>query len=60
MQYTEFLYVAKMKIFTGKILIFFLIFAQSIDYGNTLEPPRPASPSSNEYPQSMFWSMHKK
>ena len=28
----------------------FLIFAQNIDCGYTLEPPR----GSNEYPQSMF------
>ena len=32
----------------------FLIFAQNIDCGYTLEPPRRGS--SNEYPQSMFWS----
>ena len=36
----------------------FLIFAQNIDYGNTLEPPRRGG--SNEYPQSMFWSKNKK
>ena len=30
----------------------FLIFAQNIDCGYTLEPPRQGS--SNEYPQSMF------
>ena len=32
----------------------FLIFAQKIDCGYTLEPP------SNEYPRSMFWSKNKK
>ena len=35
------------------------IFAQNIDCGYTLEPPRPIEPprrgGSNEYPQSMFW-----
>ena len=36
----------------------FLIFAQNIGYGYTLEPPRQGS--SNEYPQSMFWSKNKK
>ena len=54
MQYTENYLVVKMKNITGKILIFFLIFAQNIDCGYTLEPPRRGS--SNEYPQSMFWS----
>ena len=32
----------------------FLIFAQNIDRGYTLEPPRQGG--SNEYPQTMFWS----
>ena len=36
----------------------FLIFAQNIDHGYTLEPPRRGG--SNEYPQSMFWSKNKK
>ena len=36
----------------------FLIFAQNIDCGYTLEPPRLGG--SNEYPQSMFWSKNKK
>ena len=35
----------------------FLIFAQNIDCGYTLEPRRGGS---NEYPQSMFWSINKK
>ena len=38
--------------------IFFLIFAQNIDFGYTLELPRRGG--SNEYPQSMFWSKNKK
>ena len=33
-------------------------FAQNIDCGYTLEPPRRGV--SNEYPQSMFWSKNKK
>ena len=37
-------------------MIFF--FAQNIDCGYTLEPPRRGG--SNEYPQSMFWSKIKK
>ena len=44
--------VVKMKKFTGKKKIFFLIFAQNIDCGYTLEPPRRGG--SNEYPESMF------
>ena len=36
----------------------FLIFAQNIDCGYTLEPPRRGG--SNEFPQSMFWSKNKK
>ena len=36
----------------------FLIFAQNIDSGYTLEPP--GRGGSNEYPQSMFWSKDKK
>ena len=34
-------------------MIFFLIFAQNIDCGYSLEPPRRGG--SNVYPQSMFW-----
>ena len=37
---------------------FFLIFAQNIDCGCTLEPPHRGG--SNEYPQFMFWSKNKK
>ena len=37
--------------FTG-VYIIFLISAQNIDYGYSLEPPRRGG--SNEYPQSMF------
>ena len=40
------------------LCIFFLFFAQSIDCGYTLEPPRRGG--SNEHPQSMFWSKNKK
>ena len=39
--------------FTGVYLIF-LISAQNIDCGYSLEPPRRGG--SNEYPQSMFWA----
>ena len=38
MQYTEIFIAIKMKIFSSKSLIFFLIFAQNIDCGYTLEP----------------------
>ena len=37
---------------------FFIIFAQNIDCGYTLEPPRRGG--SNGYPQSMFWSKIRK
>ena len=47
-----------MKNFSRKKKIFFLFFAQNIDCGYTLEPPRRGG--SNEYPQSMFWSKNKK
>ena len=43
-------YIVKLG-FTG-IYIIFLIFAQNIDCGYSLEPPRRGS--SNEYPQSTF------
>ena len=36
----------------------FLIFAQNIDCGYTLEPPRRGG--SYEYPHSMVWSKNKK
>ena len=42
-----------MKIFRRQFFTNFHIFAQNIDCGYTLEPPRGGS--SNEYPQSMFW-----
>ena len=59
MQYTA-IFIAKKKkekIFSRKRDIF-LIFAQNIDCGYTLEPPRRGG--SNEYPQSMFRSRNKK
>ena len=48
----------KILIFRLKKFDIFLIFAQNIDCGYTLEPPRRGG--SNEYPQSMFWSKNKK
>ena len=54
MQYTEIVFVVKMIFF----IIIFLIFAQNIDCGYTLEPPRRGG--SNVYPQSLFWSKNKK
>ena len=44
--------------FPWKKFDLFLIFAQNVDCGYTLEPPRRGG--SNEYPQSMFWSKNKK
>ena len=48
----------KIENFHQIFLNIFLIFAQNIDCGYTLEPPRRGG--SNEYPQSMFWSKNKK
>ena len=48
----------KMENFHQKNVDIFLIFAQNIDCGYALEPPRRGG--SNEYPQSMFWSNNKK
>ena len=45
-------YIVKLG-FTG-VYIIFLISAQNIDGGYSLEPPRWGG--SNEYPQSMFWA----
>ena len=44
--------------FCRKVFTFFFIFAQNIDCGYALEPPRRGG--SNEYPKSMFWSKNKK
>ena len=58
MQYTEIFLTLKIENFQLKIFDSFLIFAQNIDCGYMLEPPRRGG--SNEYPQSMFWSKNKK
>ena len=52
MQYTEIFKVVKNENFHLKDFDIFLIFAQNIDCGYTLEPPWRGG--SNEYPQSMF------
>ena len=52
-------FTSKIRKFSDKKkLIFFLISAQNIDCGYSLEPPRRGG--SNEYPQSMFLSRNKK
>ena len=58
MQNTEIFKVVKIENYQWKMFDIFLIFAQNIDCGYTLEPPRRGG--SNEYPQSMFWSKNKK
>ena len=58
MQYTEMIFSCKNENFIRKIVDIFLIFAQNIDCGYTLEPPRRGG--TNEYPQSMFWGTNKK
>ena len=54
----QYLTAVKMFIFGWIFFNIFLIFAQNIDSGYTLEPPQ--SGGSNEYPQSMLWSKNKK
>ena len=49
-------YIVKLG-FTG-VYIIFLISAQNIDCGYSLEPPHRGG--SNEYPQSMFWAEIRK
>ena len=57
--YRDFFSVAKKKEnLIRNNLDIFLIFAQNINRGYTLKPPR--RDGSNEYPQSMFWSKNKK
>ena len=46
------LYIVKLR-FTG-VCVIFLISAQNIDCGYSLDPPRWGG--SNDYPQSMFWA----
>ena len=48
----------KIENFQLKCFDIFLVFAQNIDCGYTLEPPRRGG--SNEYPQSVFRSKNKK
>ena len=57
-QYTAIFHGCKNYNFQMNIFDIFLIFAQNIDCGYTLEPPQRGG--SNEYPQSMFWSKNKK
>ena len=52
MQYTVIFHARKNDNFHLKMCDYFLIFAQNIDCGYTLEPPQ--LDGSNEYPQSMF------
>ena len=58
MQYTEIFKVVKNEKNSVEKSNIFLIFAQNIDCGYTLEPPRRGG--SKEYPQFMFWSKNKK
>ena len=55
MQYTEIFLALKIENFQLKNFDIFLIFAQNIDCGYTLEQG-----GSNNNPQSMFWSKNKK
>ena len=58
MQYTEIFKVVKNENFQKKMFDIFLIFAQNINCGYTLEPLQ--RDGSKEYLQSMFWSKNKK
>ena len=63
MQYTKNFFSSKIENFHQKNFDIFLIFAQNIDCGYMLEPPRLEPPhrgGSKEYAQSMFWSKNKK
>ena len=51
----QYFFSLKIKHFQRKNFDIFLIFAQGIDCGYTLEPPWLGG--SNEYPRSMFWSI---
>ena len=53
MQYTEIFKVVKKIFFCRKCLLFFLIFAQNIDCGYTLQPPRRGG--SNEYGHTLYF-----
>ena len=57
-QYTAIFHGCKNDNFQMKFFDIFLIFAQNIDCGYTLEPPQRGG--SNEYPQSVFCSKNKK
>ena len=48
----------KIENFIRKKKVVFIIFAQNIDCGYMLEPPRRGG--SSEYTQSMFWIKNKK
>ena len=56
MQYTAIFHGCKNDNFQMIFFYIFLIFAQNIDCGYTLEQRG----GSNEYPQSMFWNKNKK
>ena len=58
MQYIVIFKVVKNENLQKNFFDTFLIFAQNIDCGYTIEPSRRGG--SNEYPQSMFWSKNKK
>ena len=57
-QYTAIFHGCKNDNFQMNFFYIFLIFAQNIDCGYTLEPPQRGG--SKEYPQTMFWSKNKK
>ena len=57
-QYTAIFHGCKNDNFQMKIFDIFLIFAQNIDCGYTLEPPQRGG--SNEYPQSIFGAKIRK
>ena len=56
-QYTKIFLALKIENFQLKNFDIFLIFAQNIDCGYTLGPPRRGG--SNEYLQSVFWSKNR-
>ena len=58
MQYTAIFHGCKNVNYKNFFKNIFLIFAQNIDCGYTLDPPHGSG--SDEYTQSMLWSKNKK
>ena len=58
MQYTEIFLALKIKNFQPKTFDNFLIFAQNIDCGYSLEPPRQGGSNENRLAEAVLTSTH--